>query len=86
MASSGLPLKRSDRAGQNVLAFQDLVQYTKNDDGSWKAEFHGSIDITVDGPTLERCRHGVLDALDAALEAWITGRQQFARRIPRRDQ
>jgi hypothetical protein len=64
---------------KTILAFQDLVNYSRNDDGSWRAEFHGPIDIVANGSTLERSRSGAQDALDAELEAWITGRKELRR-------
>jgi hypothetical protein len=74
--------KESDVLVKTILAFQELVNYSRNEDGSWRAEFHGPIDIVASGPTLEACRRHVQDSLDAALEAWITGRKEFARREP----
>ena len=53
--------------------FQNLVEYTRTDDGSWKAEFHGAVDVVVEAPSLERCRRDVQDALDKKLAEWIVG-------------
>jgi hypothetical protein len=53
-------------------AFHDHVEYSRNADGSWKAEFHGPIDIVVVGRTLERCRFVLSEALDEKLEEFIS--------------
>ena len=36
---------------KTTVAFQDLVNYRKADDGMWKAEFHGALDIATEGPS-----------------------------------
>ena len=38
---------------KTIVAFRDLVNYRQADDGMWKAEFHGALDIAAEGPTLE---------------------------------
>jgi hypothetical protein len=53
--------------------FQNRVEYTRNADGSWKAEFHGAMDVAVEEPTLERVRCKVAEALDQKLAEWIVG-------------
>ena len=53
--------------------FQNLVEYTHGADGSWKAEFHGALDVVVEAPSPERCRRDVQDALDKKLAEWIVG-------------
>ena len=45
-------------------AFQNRLEYTHRADGSWKAEFHGAVNVAVEEPTLERCRYKALEALD----------------------
>jgi hypothetical protein len=62
-------------------AFRDRVEYVKKDGGAWKAEFHGPIDLVAEGPTLELCRRAILDALDAALAAWISQRDTDPKRV-----
>ena len=53
-------------------AFRNRTIYTRLDDGRWKAEFNGAVHVTVEGPSLERCRFDALDALDEQLCEWIT--------------
>lgn len=60
---------------QTYDAIQDAIEYHKNDDGTWRAEFHGVIDVSAQGPTLERCRWKMRDAVDSALAVWVTRRQ-----------
>jgi hypothetical protein len=52
-------------------AFQDRLEYTKSDDGSWTIEFHGRFHVRAVDPSLDRCRHRALSALDEQLAAWI---------------
>ena len=58
---------------QTIVAFQELVDYRKTENGSWKAESHGAVDIEAEGPTLESCRSRARDILDEKLAAWIRG-------------
>ena len=67
---------------KTTVAFQDLVDYRKGDDGSWKAEFHGALDIATEGSTLEQCRRRALDELDMKLSAWIVGSANPATQKP----
>jgi hypothetical protein len=41
---------------KTFIAFQERLDYTKNDDGSWRAEFRGPVEVLVEEPSLERCR------------------------------
>ena len=52
-------------------AFQDRLEYTKSTDGSWTVEFHGRFHVHAEDPSLDRCRHRALSALDEQLAAWI---------------
>jgi hypothetical protein len=52
-------------------AFQNRLEYTHRADGSWKAEFHGAVNVAVEEPTLERCRYKALEALDQKLAELI---------------
>ena len=52
-------------------AFQDRLEYTKSEDGSWTIEFHGRFHVRAVDPSLDRCRHRALSALDEQLAAWI---------------
>ena len=56
---------------KTFAAFQELVDYRKNKNGSWKAVFHGALDVEAEGPTLETCRSRAYDALDEKLAAWL---------------
>lgn len=56
---------------QTFKTFRDLVEYTRNDDGSWKAEFHGAIDVAAEAATLVRCQNQIQEALDQRLAEWI---------------
>jgi len=51
-------------------AFQDRLEYTKAKNG-WTAEFRGRFHVRVADPSLDRCRHRALSALDEQLAAWI---------------
>jgi hypothetical protein len=51
--------------------FQELVNYVRGENGAWTAEFHGIIDVVVEGNTLERCRRLALDAFDQGLSAYL---------------
>jgi hypothetical protein len=53
--------------------FRDRVEYSRTGDGSWKAEFHGAVDVVVEASSLERCRRDALDVLDEQLAEWIVG-------------
>ena len=53
-------------------AFQERLEYTQAEDGSWIAQFHGSIDVRVGDSSLERCRRLAIDDLDAQLAVWLT--------------
>jgi hypothetical protein len=48
-----------------------LVNYVRGENGAWTAEFHGIIDVVVEGNTLERCRCRALDAFDQELSAYL---------------
>lgn len=52
-------------------AFRDRTTYTRLENGRWRAEFHGAVHVSVEGPSLERCRFDALDALDAQLCEWL---------------
>ena len=52
-------------------AFQDRLEYTKSKDGSWTIEFNGRFHVRAEDPSLDRCRHRALSALDEQLAAWI---------------
>ena len=51
--------------------FHGRLEYTLKPDGSWKAEFHGAIDVVVEAQSLERCRSKAQDALDEQLAELI---------------
>jgi hypothetical protein len=53
------------------MVFQELVNYVRADNGAWRAEFHGIIDVVVAGNTLERCRRLALEAFDQGLSAYL---------------
>jgi hypothetical protein len=59
---------------ETFRAFQDRVEYSRTQAGTWQAEFHGPIDLRVEAPTVEKCRRAILDALDEAVAAWLAGR------------
>jgi hypothetical protein len=67
---------------KTILALQDLVDYHKCENGSWKAEFRGPFEIEAEGPSLERCRHRAYDALDEKLATWLAGRADSAAPTP----
>ena len=52
-------------------AFQDRLEYAKAENGSWTVEFHGRFHVRAQDPSLDRCRHRALSALDEQLAAWI---------------
>jgi len=52
-------------------AFQDRLEYAKTKNGSWTVEFHGRFHVRAQDPSLDRCRHRALSALDEQLAAWI---------------
>ena len=52
-------------------AFQDRLEYARADNGSWTVEFHGRFHVRAQDPSLDRCRHRALSALDEQLAAWI---------------
>ena len=56
---------------KTIDAFRNRTVYTQVEPGRWRAEFHGAVDVTVEGPSLERCRLRALDALDEQLRDWI---------------
>ena len=60
-------------------AFQDRLEYAKAKNGSWTVEFHGPFHVHAEDPSLDRCRHRALSALDDQLAAWIAGRSPKAR-------
>ncbi len=64
---------------KTVGAFRDRTIYTRSEDGSWKAEFHGAVNVIVEGPSLERCRFAALDALDERICEWILADTDAAR-------
>ena len=65
---------------KTITAFQDRVDYSKNEHGSWKAEFHGPVDVLVEGSTLEHCRRQAYDEFDAKLAAWVPDPTDTGRR------
>lgn len=52
-------------------AFQDRLEYSKAKNGSWTVEFHGRFHVRAQDPSLDRCRHRALSALDEQLAAWV---------------
>ena len=54
-----------------TIAFRERTVYTQVRPGWWRAEFHGAFDVTVEAPSIERCRSSVLDAFDGRLADWI---------------
>ena len=52
-------------------AFQDRLEYAKDKNGSWTVEFNGRFHVHAEDPSLDRCRHRALSALDEQLAAWI---------------
>jgi hypothetical protein len=76
--------RKANMLWNTYRTFRDLVEYTKNDDGSWKAEFHGAIDVAANAATLDRCQTEIQDALDQKLAEWIRGPRTTARPIRRR--
>jgi hypothetical protein len=56
---------------KTVEAFRDRTVYTQAANGRWIAEFHGAVDIRVDGRSLERCRFALLDLLDEHVHEWL---------------
>lgn len=50
---------------------QARLDYTKNLDGSWIAEFDGPFAIRVTESSLERCRCRVIEALDERLAEFL---------------
>jgi hypothetical protein len=67
---------------KTIIAFQELVDYRKSQNGSWKAEFHGALDVEAEGPTLESCRSRAREILDEKLAAWIAGTADSAALAP----
>jgi hypothetical protein len=59
-------------------AFQDRLEYAKAKNGSWTVEFHGRFHVHAEDPSLDRCRHRALSALDEQLAAFIAGRSAKA--------
>jgi predicted RNase H-like HicB family nuclease len=59
------------RPAKTGVALLNRVNYIKQDDGTWKAEYHGLFDAVAAAETLERCRRLVQDALDEGMEAMI---------------
>jgi len=58
-------------------AFQDRLEYARAKNGSWTVEFHGRFHVHAEDPSLDRCRHRAISALDDQLAAWIAaGRPQ----------
>jgi hypothetical protein len=51
--------------------FRDLVDYSRNGDGTWHAEFHGAIDVAVQAASLYECQREIQEALDQKLAEWI---------------
>jgi hypothetical protein len=51
---------------------QARLDYTKNVDGSWIAEFDGPFAIRVTESSLERCRNRVIEALDERLAEFLS--------------
>ena len=52
-------------------AFQDRLEYAKAKNGSWTVKFNGRFHVHAEDPSLDRCRHRALSALDEQLAAWI---------------
>ena len=63
---------------------RDLMDYRKQKDGSWTAEFRGAIDIKAKGLTLEECRSQAFDMIDEKVAALVAGRGNSAATRPRR--
>lgn len=51
---------------------RDRIEYDKFPDGTWRAEFHGFADISVQEKTLQRCQNKILDEIDTALAPYVT--------------
>ena len=58
---------------RTIHAFQERINYTKIKNSSWRAEFHGPVDVLVEETTLERCRSRAPEQLDDKLAAWLAG-------------
>jgi hypothetical protein len=56
---------------KTTIAYQNALEYARNNDGSWTAAFRGPFQILVTADSLERCRNRALDELDARLAEWI---------------
>lgn len=62
---------------ETIRAIQNVLEYRKNEDGSWRAEFHGAIEVAADGATLEECRRRMYDALDSELAVWVVEKHKL---------
>ena len=83
LPSSSAWRRRNSLLFKTIVAFRDLLNYHKADDGMWKAEFHGALDVAAEGPTLEECRSRAVDQFDEKLSVWIIGSANSA--TPRPD-
>jgi len=81
-----------ERAGDDMMVktmqlLEDLFDPNKQEDGSWRAEFHGPIDVHAEGRTLAECRRRMDDAFDQQIALWLVGKRAQGRRRRRgRDQ
>jgi len=58
---------------ETVKAIDRLVDYNKLEDGSWRADVKGVVDVHVEGRTLDDCQHEMYRAVDERILRWITG-------------
>ena len=56
---------------KTIGVFRDQIVYTQIEPTKWRAEFRGHINITVEGPSVERCRFIALDQFDDRLSEWL---------------
>ena len=56
---------------KTIDVFRDRIVYTQIEPDKWRAEFRGRINISVEAPSIERCRHIALDLFDAQMSEWL---------------
>ena len=56
---------------KTIGVFRDQMVYTQIEPAKWRAEFRGQINISVEGPSVERCRYIALDVFDDQLSEWL---------------
>ena len=59
---------------RTAQAFERRLDYNKNKDGSWRAEFHGAVDVVVEAPTLDECRWEADQVFDQKLAELVVAR------------